>query len=57
MKCPECEKEMIWINDDFLIEDKIIQNTYNCSDCSIDVIKYLKTAADNTIHINYNQGR
>lgn len=44
LKCPECNKEMRWIGDDFIEEDRILQTVYDCDDCQIDVIKNQKTS-------------
>lgn len=42
MNCPECNKEMRWVGDQYIEEDEVLQTVYDCSDCYIDVIKNRK---------------
>jgi DNA-directed RNA polymerase subunit RPC12/RpoP len=38
--CPECNKELLWITDQR--DDEIISYEYECDDCNIQLVKYIK---------------
>jgi hypothetical protein len=44
MDCPECKHEMRWIGDQYIEEDELLQEVYDCKSCQIEVIKNKKTS-------------
>jgi hypothetical protein len=37
MKCPKCQKELLWNDDHVDLDDRYVESYYTCTDCTLEV--------------------